>query len=93
MTAMIKPPYSNFNSDDCETPPHSKSNILSSLIYSNDNEYKTDIKSKNLSLKSEDTIQISSPKKPPSINDVSLSYPLITTPLLPEKISLPPPKK
>ena len=50
MTAMINPPYSNYDSNDPVTPPHSKSHINPTLKQSKGNKYKPNIKSKLLGL-------------------------------------------
>ena len=72
MTALIKPPDSNSDSDDSDTSAYCKSNTNSTLKHSNGTNYTTNIKSKSLSLKSNDVMQAHSPN---SQNYFSFSLP------------------
>ena len=91
MTAIIKPPVSNSNSYNSDTPPHSKCNINPTLKYSKGNKYKHNIKSKILSLTTKDIMQSFSRKKSLSYYNISLSYPDINTPQSSVKKVTPPP--
>ena len=70
MTAMIKPPHSNSDSDEYDTPSplHSESIVNPKIKNSKVNYYNLKIKSKLLSLAAKNPMQRSSPKKNPFLH-------------------------
>ena len=79
MTAMIKPPDSQSDSEDSDSPqlPPSTSHTRSPPSKSKSSTYQPNIESNLLSLKNKNIIDRSSPTKPRSTSNNSLSYPII----------------